>query len=97
MAKRTGSATLNSIAEDDPEGGLTVTLPESVRNSLPVMRGLHHRVVDIIADHGLVEWLVHDVEMRLATLSWEIVGDFVTDLVREAKAGARKSAKRDPT
>ena len=95
MAKRTGLATLNSIAQEDPEGGLTVTLPKSVRNSLPVMRGLHHRVVDVMGDHGLVEWLVHDVETRLATLSYEIVGDFVTDLVREARAAARK--KRDPT
>ena len=97
MAKRTGLATLNSIAERDPKGGLTVTLPKSVRDSLPVMRGLNHRVVDVIADHGLVEWLVVDVEMRLTTLSCHIVGDFVTDLVRQAKAGARKSAKRDPT
>jgi hypothetical protein len=61
------------------------------------MRALHHRVVDVIADHGLVQWLVNDVETRLATLSYEIVGDFVTDLVREAKTAARKSAKPDPT
>ena len=97
MAKRTGLATLNSIAEDHPDGGLKVTLPESVRDSLPVMRALHHRVVDVIADHGLVQWLVNDVETRLATLTYEIVGDFVTDLVREAKAAARKSPKPDPT
>ena len=97
MAKRTGLATPNSIVDEDPAGGLTVTLAQSVRDNLPVMRGLHHRVVDVMADRGLVQCLVYDVETRLAALSEQIVGDFVTDLVREARAGARKSAKRDPT
>ena len=89
MPKRTGLNTLNAIAEEEPEGGLTVKLPESVRGNLRVMRWLHHRVVDVMADHGLVEWLVHDVETRLATLSFEIVGDYVTDLIREAGADGK--------
>ncbi|UCC32350.1 MAG: hypothetical protein JSU86_08715, partial [Phycisphaerales bacterium] len=92
-----GLDTLNSIAREDSEGGITVTLPECVRGNLRVMRWLHHRVVDVMADHGLVEWLVYDVEARLKTLSFEIVGDYVTDLVREAKVAAKKSAKRNPT
>ncbi len=89
MAKRTGLNILNSIAEEDPEGGITVKLPESVRGNLRVMRWLHHRVVDVMADHGLVECLVHDVEARLGTLSFEIVGDYVTDLIREAGADGK--------
>ena len=91
--KRTGLGTLNAIARDDEEGQMTVTLPECVRGNLNVMRWLHHRVVDVMADHGLVEWLAHDVEMRLTTLSSEIVGDYVQGLVREAKGSAVKSRK----
>ena len=97
MARQIDHDTPNSIVQEDPEGGLTVTLPTSVHGNLPVVRGLYHRVVDVIADHGLVEWLVYDVETRLAALSEQIVDDFVTDLLREAKASARNSAKRDPT
>lgn len=65
-----------------------MTLPECVHSNLCVMRWLHHRVVDLMADHGLVEWLVHDVEMRLRTLTLEVVDDYLTDLVREAKTAA---------
>ncbi len=89
MAKRTGLSTLNAMVQEDPEGGFKVTLPESVRGNLRVMRWLHHRVVDVMADHGLVEWLVYDVEARLATLSFVIVGDYVTDLIREAGADGK--------
>ncbi len=77
------------MVQEDQAGGFKVTLPESVRGNLRVMRGLHHRVVDVMADHGLVEWLVYDVEARLATLSFVIVGDYVTDLIREAGADGK--------
>ncbi len=94
--KRTGLGTLNDVTREDEEGGITVTLPESVRGNLGLMRRLNHRVVDIIADHGFVEWLVHDVERRLAVLSADVMHDFTKDLVREARAApaAEPNAKR---
>lgn len=93
--KRTRLEMLSEIVQEDNKGGFKVTLPESVRTDLRVMRRLHHRVVDFMADHGLVKGLVHDVEMRLTVLSFAIVGDYVTEMVREAKASAKTSAKRD--
>ncbi len=90
--KRTGMGTLNDITREDEEGGIKVTLPESVRGNLALMRRLNHRVVDIIADRGFVEWLVHDVERRLAVLSADVMHDFTTALVREARSGPRREA-----
>ena len=97
MAKRTGLDILNPIAREDPEGGMTVTLPECVRDDLNVMRWLHHRIGEVMADHGLVECLVHDVEMRLTTLSFDIVGDYVTGLVGEARASAITPRRPTPS
>ena len=93
--KRSRLDLLSEIAQEDDEGGIKVRLPESVRDDLRVMRRLHHRVVDFMADHGLLEGLVHDVEARLTVLSFAIVGDYVTEMVREAKASAKTPAKRD--
>ncbi len=94
--KRTRMDVLDEIVQEDEEGGLKVRLPESVRGDLRVMRRLHHRVVDLMADIGLLEGLVHDVEARLTVLSFAIVGDYVTEMVREAKASSKTSAKGDP-
>ncbi len=94
--KRTGLGTLNDVAREDEEGGIKVTLPESVRGNLGLMRRLNHRVVDIIADYGFVDWLVHDVESRLAVLSTDVMHDFTKALVREARSApaAKPVAKR---
>ena len=75
------------IAVYNPEGGYTIHLPDSIRKNLAAMRRLNHQMVDLIADYGLIDWLVHDVEMRLMTLADDILGDFVLALVRNAKAG----------
>ena len=90
--KRTGLGTLNAVAREDDEGGIKVTLPESVRGNLGLMRRLNHRVVDIIADYGFVDWLVHDVERRLTVLSADVMCDFTTALVRAARAAPPPSA-----
>ena len=91
--KRTRMDVLNEIVQEDDKGGFKVRLPESVRGDLRVMRHLHHRVVDLMADIGLVEGLVHDVEGRLKVLSFAIVGDYVMEMVREARASSKTSPK----
>ena len=93
--KRTGMGTLNDIAREDEEGGITVTLPDSVRGNLALMRRLNHRVVDIIADYGFVDWLVHDVERRLAVLSTDVMCGFTTALVREARTATKQAGKAE--
>ena len=95
MPKKTALEALDSIALADEEevGDFKVKLPDSVRGNLRVMRWLHHRVVDVMADQGLVDWLVHDVEARLTSLRFEIVHYYVTDLLREARASVKTSTK----
>jgi hypothetical protein len=61
-----------------------VTLPEWVRNDLRMVRWLHHRVVDLLADHGHTAWMIQDVEDRLGALSGDLIDDAITELVAEA-------------
>ena len=75
------------IAVYNPEGGYTIHLPDSIRKNLAAIRRLNHQMVDLIADYGLIDWLVDDVEMRLMTLADDILGDFVLALVKNAKGG----------
>ena len=74
----------NPIAVEDPDGGYTVRLPDSVRDDLEIMRKVAHRMVDEVADRGLLSWLPHTVENNLGALTDDIIGDFVLNLVNEA-------------
>lgn len=91
--KRIDTDTLNPITREDDDGGIKVTLPDSVRGNLRLMRRIHHRVVDIMADYGFVDFLVHDVEARLGILSADITCDFVKDLIREARAQGKEAGR----
>ncbi len=76
--------TVNPIAVEDPDGGYVVKLPESVGDDLEVMRKMAHRMVDEVADRGLLSWLLHTVETNLGALTEDIIGEFVFNLVNEA-------------
>ena len=84
--KKTETDPPSWIAGDDPEGGIFVTLPEAVRTNCDVMRWLYHWVVDAMADHGHVKWMVDDVQERLGHLGADIVDTSLSDLVRQARA-----------
>ena len=72
-------------AELDAQGCLQVTLPEKVCQNLALMLWLHHRVVDLLADNGLLDFLTHDVEERLALLATDITSDYVAALLAEGE------------
>lgn len=75
---------VNPIAVEDRDGGYAVKLPESVGDDLEVMRKVAHRMVDEVADRGLLGWLLHTVEENLGALADDIIGEFVLSLVNEA-------------
>lgn len=56
---------------------------------------LHHRVVDLLADRGLLDFLAHDVEERLALLSPDITSDYVADLLREGEDAVTQEEQED--
>ena len=91
--KRTRINILDEIVDEDEDGGFKVKLPESVCGNVRAMRLLYYRMGDFMADIGLVEGMVADVERRLTVLSFAIVGGYVQEIVREAKASARTQAK----
>ncbi|UCC31518.1 MAG: hypothetical protein JSU86_04420 [Phycisphaerales bacterium] len=84
----------NPIAVEDPNGGYAVKLPKSVRNDLEMMRKVAHRMVDEVAERGLLSWLLETVEENLGTLTDDIIGEFVLKLVNEATG--KKEAPANP-
>jgi len=84
---------VNPIAVEDPDGGYTVKLPDSVRDDLEIMRKVAHRMVDEVADRGLLSWLPHTVENNLGALTDDIIGEFVLNLVNEATGKKEVPAK----
>ena len=84
------------IAQGECPEFLEVILPESVCGNVRVLRHLCHRVVDLMADHGKLDWLINDVQYRLEYLSVEITCDYVTGLIREAEAMPGVSRPPDP-
>ncbi len=72
------------ITEDDPQGGVFVSLPFEICKDREVLRWLNHWVVDAMADRGYFNCMVEDVEARLRNLSTHIIGTSVTDLVHQA-------------
>jgi hypothetical protein len=73
---------------EDDRGRINIALPEKVRRDQALMRRLHHRVVDLLADKGMLGHFAEDVEERLATLGAEIVSDFVAGLLKEGRSSA---------
>ena len=72
-------------AMEDDRGRIHVVLPQEVRRNHAVMRQLHHRVVDLLAEKGMLSQFANDVEERLSSLSAKIVSDFVAKLLNEAR------------
>ncbi len=90
---RTDPDRSNCDAEPRLTSGLRVKLPDSVRDNVRMLRRLHYRLADIMADGGFVEWLAEDAEMRLEALSSHMVGGYVSGLVNEAVFVPRKRKK----
>ena len=70
-------------AEEDAKGRIEVILSATIRQNRALMVRLHHRVVDLLAEKGLLDYFADDVEERLAALGTDIISDFVADLTSE--------------
>ncbi len=73
-------------AEEDAKGRIDVILSATVRQNRDLMVRLHHRVVDLLAEKGLIDYFADDVQERLTALGTDIISDFVADLTSEAEA-----------
>ena len=72
-------------AAEDNRGRIHVVLPDKVRRNYALMRRLHHRVVDLLAEKGMLDHFADDVEERLAALGPDIVSNFIADLLKEGQ------------
>ncbi len=92
--KQTRLKPLVSVERADGKGGIKVTLSQSASTDVDVMRHLAHRVVDLMADHGLKAHLAYDAGNGLTLLCYTIIRNYVMEMVREATASAKTSAKK---
>ena len=72
-------------AEEDAEGRIDVVLSTTIRQDRALMVRLHHRVVDLLAEKGMIDYFTDELEGRLAALGTDIISDFVADLTSEGK------------
>jgi hypothetical protein len=72
-------------AEEDAEGRIDVTLSATIRQDRALMIRLHHRVVDLLAEKGMIDYFADELEERLAALGTDIISDFVADLTSEGE------------
>jgi hypothetical protein len=72
-------------AEENAQGRIDVTLSETTVQNKALMVRLHHRVVDLLAEKGLLPYFADDVEARLAALGTDIISDYIADLLRDAE------------
>jgi hypothetical protein len=80
-------------AEEDAQGRIDVTLSETTVQNRALMLRLHHRVVDLLAEKGLLPYFADDVEARLAALGTDIISDYVADLLRDTEVVVKKAMK----
>ena len=72
-------------AEENKHGRIDIILPEDVMQDRPLMLRLHHRVVDLLDENGILGYFADDVEKRLAALGPGIISDFIADLLKESQ------------
>ena len=78
-------------AEEDEKGRLDVTLPEDVVRDKTLMNRLHHRVVDVLVENGLLCYFTRALEEQLAALGADVLSDFIDGLVAECRTKKRKA------
>ena len=66
------------------DGDCEVTLPEGVCKDVQMLRRLHHRMVDLIADNEHTAWMISDIELCLEGLADDLFRDAVRDIIAEA-------------
>ncbi len=76
-------------AEEDAKGRVRITLSALVVRKQRLMRWLHHRVIDLLADHQLLDCFDDDLERRIALLSADITSDFVAALLEEGEEAVK--------
>lgn len=67
-------------------GSCKVALADWIREDSQMLRSLHHRVVDLLACHRSTNWMIRDVEDRLAAMSVDLIDAAIGGLIVEAYA-----------
>ena len=87
MAKKKKNKTAQTqYAEGDDNYEVALHLPKSVRGNMRLLSQLHARVGELMADHGLGESIVEDMEVCLRMLSGRVMAEYVNDMFRKTIA-----------
>ena len=79
--KRDSHRTIISLS-----GGCKVALADWIREDSEMLRSLHHRVVDLLDCHRSTDWMIRDIEDRLAAMSVDLIDAAIARLIVEAHA-----------
>ena len=77
----------------EPQCDLGIQFSKEFQTEGQSVRLLGHRVVDLLCDTGRHDWLAGSLGVDLAALCEDVIRDYVTDLIDEARA-ARKEVPR---
>ena len=77
-------------AGEDAKGRIQVRLSQPIVQKKRLMRWLHHRVIDLLADYGLLDFLDKDLEDRLSLLCADITSDYVSEMLKEGEKAVKQ-------
>ncbi len=83
-------------AEEDAQGRIEVILSATIRQDRALMVRLHHRVIDLLAENGLLDDFADDVQERLTALGADIISNYVADLLSDSQAAMQPAKKPRP-
>ncbi len=77
----------------EPQCDLGIQFSKEFQTEGESVRLLGYRVVDLLCDTGRHDWLAGSLSVDLAALCEDVIRNYVTDLIDEARA-ARKEVAR---
>lgn len=80
---------------EDSQGRLQVMLPQRVRQDKRLMRWLHHRLVDLLAEDGALSCLDDDVNEQLSLLTVFITSNYIENLLAEGRVAVARQQERE--
>ena len=74
----------------EPQWDVKIELAKDVHRECETVRVLGHRVVDLLCDTGRHDWLAGSLEFDLAALCEDVIGDYVSALIEQARAQGKE-------
>ena len=78
-------------AVEDEKGRIEVQLNEGLIHRRHLVLWLHHRVIDLLHENGMLDYLDEDLDDRLSLLCADITSDYIGALFEEGEEAVKQS------